>query len=57
MDATKPEEVGHRTAMTIPDSHFVLGTKMTGPFPGYEVSILGMGCFWGLELRVHRTIK
>lgn len=34
MDITKLKEAHHRSAMTIPDSHFVLGTEMTGPFPG-----------------------
>ena len=36
--------------MPVPDKHFVLGTRLTAPFPpGTEVAWFGMGCFWGAE--------
>jgi peptide-methionine (S)-S-oxide reductase len=40
--ATRPFEVG--------DTHAVLGSSLTGPWPDTSVSIyLAMGCFWGAE--------
>lgn len=36
--------------MPVPDSHFVLGTPLVGPWPeGYDSLVVGMGCFWGAE--------
>jgi peptide-methionine (S)-S-oxide reductase len=35
--------------MPVPDRHAVLGTPLTGPFPGKELIQFGMGCFWGAE--------
>lgn len=41
---------GRGEAMAVADSHLVLGTPMTPPFPdGMEQIVLGMGCFWGAE--------
>lgn len=31
------------------EKHFVLGTPLVGPFPGKEMAMFGMGCFWGAE--------
>jgi len=34
----------------IPHTHHVLGTSFAPPFPeGFEVAVIGMGCFWGAE--------
>ncbi|NCZ92224.1 MAG: peptide-methionine (S)-S-oxide reductase MsrA [Actinobacteria bacterium] len=34
----------------IPHTHHVLGTSYAPPFPeGFEVAVIGMGCFWGAE--------
>ncbi|MEM8747527.1 MAG: peptide-methionine (S)-S-oxide reductase MsrA [Actinomycetota bacterium] len=36
--------------MPLPDTHFVNGHPIEGPWPdGHEVVIVGMGCFWGAE--------
>jgi len=41
---------GRATAMPVPDRHAVLGTSLTGPFPGgLAQAWFGMGCFWGAE--------
>jgi peptide-methionine (S)-S-oxide reductase len=41
---------GRAETMDVPDTHFVNGNRMTGPFPaGLEQAVFGMGCFWGAE--------
>jgi peptide-methionine (S)-S-oxide reductase len=35
--------------MPVPAAHFVLGVPLDGPFPGLELAMFGMGCFWGAE--------
>jgi len=42
---------GHQeSAVTVPESHAVLGTPLVGPWPpGTEVAVFAMGCFWGAE--------
>jgi peptide-methionine (S)-S-oxide reductase len=40
---------GRSEAMPVPARHFVLGTPLTPPFPGMELAMFGMGCFWGAE--------
>lgn len=46
---------GRASAMAVADRHFVLGNKMTGPWPeGYKVAVFANGCFWGSEKGVWR---
>ncbi len=41
---------GRDMMMPVPEKHFVLGTQMVAPWPdGFQVLIVGMGCFWGAE--------
>ncbi len=41
---------GRSTALRVNDTHVVLGTSLTGPWPaGTEVITFAMGCFWGSE--------
>jgi peptide-methionine (S)-S-oxide reductase len=41
---------GRREKMSVPDKHFVLGTRLEPPFPeGLSRAMFGMGCFWGAE--------
>ena len=40
---------GRDEKMRVPEKHFVLGTPMEPPFPGMELALFGMGCFWGAE--------
>ncbi|CAN5317895.1 peptide-methionine (S)-S-oxide reductase MsrA [soil metagenome] len=41
---------GRTTPVPVPDTHEVLGTPLTGPWPaGAEVLYVAMGCFWGAE--------
>ena len=36
--------------MPVPEAHFVNGNPLVGPWPdGFEVAVVGMGCFWGAE--------
>ena len=47
-----PEEAlpGRAETMAVPESHEVLGTPLTPPFPeGLEQAVVGLGCFWGAE--------
>ncbi|MBC8131461.1 MAG: peptide-methionine (S)-S-oxide reductase, partial [Deltaproteobacteria bacterium] len=48
----RPEQalVGRPEKMTVPERHFVLGTRLSPPSPdGMELALFGMGCFWGAE--------
>jgi len=49
----KPEDAlpGHAEPIfTVPSTHEILGTSLTGPWPNdVEVIYLAMGCFWGAE--------
>ncbi|MCU0685454.1 MAG: peptide-methionine (S)-S-oxide reductase MsrA [Polyangiaceae bacterium] len=40
---------GRDEKMPVPPAHFVRGTPLEGPFPGKELAIFGLGCFWGAE--------
>lgn len=41
---------GHEDPVHVPETHFVLGTSLKGPWAtGIESAIFGMGCFWGVE--------
>lgn len=47
---------GRDTAMTVPESHFVNGNPLQGPFPeNMECAVFGLGCFWGAERRFWQT--
>jgi peptide-methionine (S)-S-oxide reductase len=48
----EPDEAlsGRDEAIAPPESHAVLGTEMSPPFPDdTELAMFGMGCFWGAE--------
>jgi peptide-methionine (S)-S-oxide reductase len=40
---------GHTSPMVVSPRHAVLATPMHGLFPGMELAMFGMGCFWGAE--------
>src|SRR5205085_5257879 len=40
---------GRAERMPIPAKHVVNGAPLEGPFPGKELAMFGMGCFWGAE--------
>lgn len=43
---------GRTEKMPVPESHYVNGNPMQGPFAApLEQAIFGMGCFWGAERR------
>jgi len=43
---------GRSEEMPVPETHFVNGNPMKGPFAGHlEQAMFGMGCFWGAERR------
>ena len=47
-----PKEVlpGRQREMPVAESHFVLGSPLSPPFPAeMELALFGMGCFWGAE--------
>jgi len=47
----KPEEAlpGRPLRMRVAARHAVLGTPLEPPYPGMELALFGMGCFWGAE--------
>ncbi len=41
---------GRANPMPVPDTHFVLGIALKGPFePTWQTIFFAMGCFWGAE--------
>src|SRR4051812_38799432 len=47
---TKAEALpGRSERMPVPAAHFVNGNPMVPPFPGKELALFGLGCFWGAE--------
>lgn len=41
---------GRAEAMPVPETHFVSGNRLKGPFPGgLATAMFGLGCFWGAE--------
>ncbi|MFJ5298178.1 peptide-methionine (S)-S-oxide reductase MsrA [Pseudomonas sp. NPDC088368] len=43
---------GRETPMALPETHFVNGRPLLGPFfEDVEFAIFGLGCFWGAERR------
>lgn len=42
---------GRDTPIVVSPTHFVSGRSTVPPFPGMELALFGMGCFWGAERR------
>ena len=41
---------GRDTKMPIPETHFVNGNPLEGPFPDHlQTAVFALGCFWGAE--------
>jgi peptide-methionine (S)-S-oxide reductase len=41
---------GRVEEMKVPETHFVNGNPIQGPFPDhFQQAVFGMGCFWGVE--------
>lgn len=55
MPAPEDALVGRGTPLKVPDTHFVNGNPLKGPFEGKEQVYFGMGCFWGAERKFWQT--
>ena len=42
---------GRDEPLPIPETHFVSGANMRGPYPGMQRALFGLGCFWGAQKR------
>ena len=52
MPAEESALPGRDRKVEVPESHFVNGNPLEGPYPeDTEVAVFGMGCFWGAERR------
>jgi peptide-methionine (S)-S-oxide reductase len=40
---------GRSEKMPVQSQHFVNGTPLEPPFPGMQLGLFGLGCFWGAE--------
>jgi len=50
MPSTQDAPPGRGDAMPVPETHFVNGNRLKGPFPAeLETALFGLGCFWGAE--------
>ena len=56
MPGRKEALPGRATEMPVPDSHYVNGNPLQGPFPeNMQEAVFGLGCFWGAERRFWET--
>jgi len=47
---------GRKTAMQVPEAHWVKSVPLKPPFPaGLETAVFGLGCFWGAERKFWET--
>ena len=40
---------GREQPISVAERHFVTGNPMSPPFPGKQLALFGLGCFWGAE--------